>query len=114
MKLCQSGDPAARACVDMAGYVLENFSKYRCVASIHAAVPFMYLIHPEFFKTEKVFLDVDCSDGAGRGATLCDFRWWLHEEDEMKDMILTDADTESFQQELFEAIYSVSECKNMK
>ena len=31
-----------------------------------------------------------------------------------KDMILTDADTESFQQELFEAIYSVSECKNMK
>ena len=99
MKLCQSGDPAARACGDMAGYVLENFSKYRCVASIHAAVPFM---------------DVDCSDGAGRGATLCDFRWWLHEEDEMKDMILTDADTESFQQELFEAIYSVSECKNMK
>ena len=114
MKLCQSGDPAARACGDMAGYVLENFSKYRCVASIHAAVPFMYLIHPEFFKTEKVFLDVDCSDGAGRGATLCDFRWWLHEEDEMKDMILTDADTESFQQELFEVIYSVSECKNMK
>ena len=114
MKLCQSGDPAARACGDMAGYVLENFSKYRCVASIHAAVPFMYLIHPEFFKTEKVFLDVDCSDGAGRGATLCDFRWWLHEEDEMKDMILTDADTERFQQELFEAIYSVSECKNMK
>ena len=53
MKLCQSGDPAARACGDMAGYVLENFSKYRCVASIHAAVPFMYLIHPEFFKTEK-------------------------------------------------------------
>ena len=86
MKLCQSGDPVARACGDMAGYVLENFSKYRCVASIHAAVPFMYLIHPEFFKTEKVFLDVDCSDGAGRGATLCDFRWWLHEEDEMKDM----------------------------
>ena len=114
MKLCQSGDPAARACGDMAGYVLENFSKYRCVASIHAAVPFMYLIHPEFFKTEKVFLDVDCSDGTGRGATLCDFRWWLHEEDEMKDMILTDADTERFQQELFEAIYSVSECKNMK
>lgn len=114
MKLCQSGDPVARACGDMAGYVLENFSKYRCVASIHAAVPFMYLIHPEFFKTEKVFLDVDCSDGAGRGATLCDFRWWLHEEDEMKDMILTDADTESFQQELFEAIYSVSECRTGK
>lgn len=53
MKLCQSGDPAARACGDMAGYVLENFSKYRCVASIHAAVPFMYLIHPEFFKNRK-------------------------------------------------------------
>ena len=34
--------------------------------------------------------------------------------DEMKDMILTDADTESFQQELFEAIYSVSECRTGK
>lgn len=109
MKLCQSGDPVAKACGDMAGYVLGNSSKYRCVASIHDAVPFMYLIHPEYFKTEKAILDVDCSDGAGRGATLCDFRWWLHEEDEMKDIILTDADTESFQQELFEAIYSVSE-----
>ena len=114
MKLCQSGDPIARACGDMAGYVLENSSKYRCVASIHDAVPFMYLLHPEFFKTEKVLLNVDCSDGAGRGATLCDFRWWLHEEDEMKDIILTDADTGSFQQELFESIYSVSERRSTK
>lgn len=108
MKLCQSGNPIARACGDMAGYVLENSSKYRCVASIHDAVPFMYLLHPEFFKMEKAILDVDCSDGAGRGAMLCDFRWWLHDEEKIKDMILTDADTESFQQELFEAIYSVT------
>lgn len=108
MKLCQSGNPVARACGDMAGYVLENLSKYRCVASIHDAVPFMYLLHPEFFKMEKAILDVDCSDGAGRGAMLCDFRWWLHDEEKIKDMILTDADTESFQQELFEAIYSVT------
>ena len=108
MKLCQSGNPVARACGDTAGYVLENSSKYRCVASIHDAVPFMYLLHPEFFKMEKAILDVDCSDGAGRGAMLCDFRWWLHDEEKIKDMILTDADTESFQQELFEAIYSVT------
>lgn len=108
MKLCQSGNPVARACGDMAGYVLENSSKYRCVASIHDAVPFMYLLHPEFFKMEKAILDVDCSDGTGRGAMLCDFRWWLHDEEKIKDMILTDADTESFQQELFEAIYSVT------
>lgn len=108
MKLCQSGNPVARACGDMAGYVFENSSKYRCVASIHDAVPFMYLLHPEFFKMEKAILDVDCSDGAGRGAMLCDFRWWLHDEEKIKDMILTDADTESFQQELFEAIYSVT------
>ena len=40
--------------------------------------------------------------------------WWLHEEDEIEDMILTDADAESFQQELFEAIYSVSECRTGK
>lgn len=114
MKLCQSGNPVARACGDMAGYVLENSSKYRCVASIHDAVPFMYLLHPEFFKMEKAILDVDCSEGAGRGATLCDFRWWLHEEDEMKDIILTDADTGNFQQELFESIYSVSGCRAAK
>ena len=114
MKLCQSGDPAARACGDMAGYVLDNFSKYRCVASIHAAVPNKNLIHTEYYKTEKVFLEEDCSDGAGRGATLCDFRWWLHEEDEMKDIILTDADTGNFQQELFESIYSVSGCRAAK
>ena len=85
MKLCQSGNPVARACGDMAGYVLENSSKYRCVASIHDAVPFMYLLHPEFFKMEKAILDVDCSDGAGRGAMLCDFRWWLHDEEKIKD-----------------------------
>ena len=114
MKLCQSGNPVAKACGDMAGYVLGNPTKYRCVASIHDAVPFMYLLHPEFFKTEKVLLDVDCSEGAGRGATLCDFRWWLHEEDEMKDIILTDADTGNFQQELFESIYSVSGCRAAK
>ena len=53
MKLCQSGNPVAKACGDMAGYVLGNPTKYRCVASIHDAVPFMYLLHPEFFKTEK-------------------------------------------------------------
>ena len=114
MKLCQSGDPIAKACGDMAGYVLGNPTKYRCVASIHDAVPFMYLLHPELFKTEKALLDVDCSDGAGRGATLCDFRWWLHEEDEMKDIIMTDADPGSFQQELFESIYSVSERRSTK
>lgn len=114
MKLCQSGNPVAKACGDMAGYVLGNPTKYRCVASIHDAVPFMYLLHPEFFKTEKALLDVDCSEGAGRGATLCDFRWWLHEEDEMKDIILTDADTGNFQQELFESIYSVSGCRAAK
>ena len=28
---------------------------------------------------------MDCSDGAGRGATLCDFRWWLHDEEKIKD-----------------------------
>ena len=114
MKLCQSGNPVAKACGDMAGYVLGNPTKYRCVASIHDAVPFMYLLHPEFFKTEKALLDVDCSEGAGRGATLCDFRWWLHEEDEMKDIILTDADIGNFQQELFESIYSVSGCRAAK
>ena len=38
----------------------------------------------------------------------------LNDEEKIKDMILTDADTERFQQELFEAIYSVSECRTGK
>lgn len=110
MKLCQSGNKVARVCGDMAGFVLDGETgKYRNAVSIHDAVPFMYLIHPEFFKTEKAILDVDCSDGAGRGSMICDFRWWMYGKDNMKDTVLTDADTAAFQQELLEALYSVEE-----
>ena len=93
----------------MAGFALENSSsKYRGVVSIHDAVPLLYLLHPEIFTVKRTILDVDCSDGVSRGTTLCDFRWWEHEEEEMKDFVLMDADTKAFQEKLIEALYGLT------
>ena len=109
IKLCQSGNPVAKVCGDMAGYSLENSSsKYRGEVSIHDVVPLMYLLHPDIFKVQCTILDVDCSDGPSRGTTLCDFRWWEHEEEEMKDIVLMDADTKAFQENLIEALYGLT------
>lgn len=110
LKLCQSGSPAARLCGDLAGRSLENSSdKYRGETSIYGAVPLMYLLHPEFFVIERTILDVDCSCGEARGATLCDFRWWEHEEEDLDAFILMDADPAGFQEELITALYELGE-----
>lgn len=110
LKLCQSPNRAARLCGDMAGYSLENTSdKYRGMTNINDVVPLMYLAHPEFFSQEKTILDVDCSQGQGRGTVICDFRWWEHEEEELKDTVLTDADSAGFQKELILALYELGE-----
>lgn len=110
IKLCQSGNPAAGLCGDLAGYSLENTSnKYRGEVSIHDVVPLMYLLHPDIFKIQSTILDVDCSDGPARGTTLCDFRWWEHEEEEMDAFILMDADGTRFQEELITDIYELGE-----
>lgn len=110
IKLCQSGNPAARLCGDMAGYVLENTSsKYRGEVSIHDVVPLMYLLHPEIFTIKRTILDVDCSDGSARGTTLCDFRWWEHDEEEMTSFVLLDADGGRFQEYLIMALYELGE-----
>lgn len=115
IKLCQSGNPAARVCGDMAGYSLENTSsKYRGEVSIHDAVPFMYLLHPDMFTIKRTILDVDCSEGQARGTTLCDFRWWKHDEEELDALILTDADGSRFQEYLITALYELGEAIRVK
>ena len=109
LKLCQSPHRIAKLCGDMAGFSLENSSsKYRGVVSIHDAAPLMFLLHPDIFTMDRTILNVDCSDGPARGTTLCDFRWWEHEEEEMKDIVLMDADTKAFQENLIEALYGLT------
>ena len=107
-KMCQANNRIARFCGDMAGYSLANGNKYRGKVSIHDAVPFMYLTHPELFVAKKAVLDVECSDCASRGRTICDFRWWQHEESE-ENVVLMDADGARFQEYLIEAIYELGE-----
>ena len=67
---------------------------------------FMYLTHPELFVAKKAVLDVECSDCASRGRTICDFRWWQHEESE-ENVVLMDADGARFREYLIEAIYEL-------
>lgn len=114
LKLCQSGSPAAKLCGELAGMSLEGSSdKYRGETSIYGAVPLMYLLHPDMFVIERTILDVDCSQGQARGTTLCDFRWWEHEEEELDAFILMDADTKRFQEELITALYELGETLRM-
>lgn len=108
-KLSQSqNNQIAKLCGDMAGYSLANGNKFRGQVSIHDAVPYMYLTHPEIFKVQKVVLDVDCSDGESAGRTIADFRWWMHEEEE-ENIAVMDADASKFQEYLIEAIYELGE-----
>jgi pyrimidine-specific ribonucleoside hydrolase/ribosylpyrimidine nucleosidase len=110
LKLCQSPNKVAKACGDMAGYTLENCQeKYRGMISIHDVVPFMYLLHPEIFKAEKVILDADCSEGASRGTTLCDLRWWQHDTENLKDWILLKADGKAFHEYLITSLFKLGE-----
>lgn len=108
LKLCQSDKKVPKLCGDMVGFTLENTSeKYRGKVSVHDAVTLMYLLHPEIFTVKKTILDVDCSEGISRGTTLCDFRWWEHDEEDMTSLILMDADESRFQEELITALYEV-------
>ena len=107
-KLSQSQNKIARFCGEMTGYSLANGNKFRGKVSIHDAVPYMYLTHPEIFKVEKVALDVDCSDGVSAGRTIVDFRWWMYEESE-ENIAVVDVDVAKFQEYLIEAIYELGE-----
>lgn len=110
LKLCQSGNPVAKACGDMVGYYLEQTAnKYRGEASIHDVVPLMYLLYPEIFKGERMILDMDCSEGLARGTTLCGFLWWKHNEEDRNAYVLMDADSTKFQEYLISALYELGE-----
>lgn len=111
-KLSQSNNPVAKICGDMAGfYISQPYNKYKGTVNVHDAVPFMYLVHPEIFTGENAKINVDCSEGVSRGSTLCDFRWWNYEEEEINALVLEDAVTEKFQQYLISAIYELGESK---
>lgn len=110
LKMCQWGSPAARLCGDMLGYCLENSSeKYRGEVSVHDAVPVMYLLHPEIFEGGHKILDVDCSEGAARGAVLGGFRWWKNEAEDTNVYVLTDVDKDKFQEYLITSLYELAQ-----
>lgn len=112
LKLCQSPSPVAAACGDMAGYSLENTSdKYRGMTNMGSVVPLMYLVNPEIFSRRRTLPAVDCSDGQGRGTVNFDFRWWEREEEELRDLVLIDAEGSRFQEELILALYELGEQK---
>ena len=108
-KLAQSGNKIAHFCGEMGAYSLDHGNKYKRVVSIHDAVPFMYLTHPEIFEAEKAVLDVECSDCASRGRTICDFRWWREEELESNNLVLMRADITEFQKYLIVGLYELGE-----
>ena len=108
-KLAQSGNKIAHFCGEMGAYSLDHGNKYKRVVRIHDAVPFMYLTHPEIFEAEKAVLDVECSDCASRGRTICDFRWWREEELESNNLVLMRADSTEFQKYLIEGLYELGE-----
>ena len=77
-------------------------------ASIHDAVPFMYLLHPELFQGEKMYVQVDCSQGISRGATVCGKRGGARGQ-EPSVMVLLKGDSEKFREYLLEAVFSLDE-----
>jgi pyrimidine-specific ribonucleoside hydrolase/ribosylpyrimidine nucleosidase len=109
-RLSESGNPVAKACADMADFSMKlPFNVGKGGVSIHDAVPFMYLVHPEIFHSEPAFLDVDCSEGVSRGTTICDFDQYKYSEAEMNATVLMDAETSRFQEYLLTAIYELGE-----
>lgn len=80
------------------------------MASIHDASTFMYLLHPEIYKTEGMLVKVDCSEGMNRGMTVCDMRTDKYRE-EPHTAVLTDADGRLFQEYLVEAVYKLDQMR---
>lgn len=110
LKMCQSGHRYVKTLGDLAGAVLENTGeKYRGMVGIQAAVPFMFLSHPEDFTGKRAILDVDLSEGPGRGALLCDFRWWTYDAEDLNTTILLKAEGSRFQEHLITALYELGE-----
>ncbi len=75
---------------------------------IHDACALMCLIYPELFSFRHMPVTVDCSEGLGRGNTVCDVREWLN-YDESYPMVLTEVDLEKFREILLRDLYKLDE-----
>ena len=114
-QLLASEDPVPHACGEMAVFSLNQpYNKGKNAVSIHDAVPFIYLLHPEIFTAKKAHLDVDRSEGVSRGSTICDFRCQNYEESQLNALVLMDADTAAFQKQLLDGIYQLGKTLSQK
>lgn len=114
-QLVSCADPIPHACGEMAIFSLNQpYNKGKEAVSIHDAVPFVYLLHPEIFTAKKAHLDVDCSEGISRGSTICDFRCQNYEESQLNALVLMNADTSAFQEQLLGAIYQLGKNLSQK
>lgn len=78
----------------------------RELVHIHDAVAIIYLTNPEIFTGRQVSVDVDCTDGINRGMTVCDLRHTASEENR-NVTLLTDIESDKFQEILIEKIKSL-------
>ena len=111
--LAESAEPASRTIGAMVQFYLTGEAYGgQPMASIHDAVPFMYMLHPELFAKQKMHVRVDCSEGLNRGMTVCDARARMKNAASTVQSpvtVLTDADGAAFQQYLLEAIRIMDE-----
>ena len=104
-ELAGSGKKIARAVGSMIQFYLNSPAyRNRPAAYVHDAATFLYLLHPEIFRGERMPVSVDCSDGITRGMTICDARP-TRPEGEYHTLVLLDADEKKFMEYLVEAVH---------
>lgn len=104
-ELAGSGKKIARAVGSMIQFYLNSPAyRNRPAAYVHDAATFLYLLHPEIFRGERMPVSVDCSDGITRGMTICDARP-TRPEGEYHTLVLLDADEKKFLEYLVEAVH---------
>lgn len=77
---------------------------HKKLLGIHDATTIMYLLHPELFATQNMYVDIDCSEDINRGMTICDTRDWLYKNDS-KVKVLISSDLSAYQKFLLEEIH---------
>ncbi len=103
-RMVKSEGAVEKAVGEMVEFYLESEIYARnSYASIHDAVTFMYLLHPEIYESCLMPVQVDCSEGTNRGMTICDQRSWSYEE-EPKTRVLLKADSQKFREYLIASI----------
>lgn len=106
-KLCQAGGSVSALCGEwLGGFLQVPVYQVQPVIPAHDAVPFAYLLHPEIFGGEKLPVIADCTEGPGRGQTICDRRY-LQDPDELWVKVLLRADGNAFQKYLIESLFEL-------